>query len=87
MAGSRQTSWGVCATVNEPTEVLETFITHYGAIGASEIFLFFDQPDEAVMAALSSRAASPACPRSRFPTPRESRHRMKTAKRTISGMR
>lgn len=55
MAGSRQASWGVCATVNEPTEVLETFIAHYHAIGASEIFLFFDQPDEAVMSALSGQ--------------------------------
>lgn len=55
MASGKEASWGVCATVNERPEVLETFIAHYRAIGASEIILFFDQPDEAVMAALAGQ--------------------------------
>jgi len=55
MASGKEASWGVCATVNERSEVLESFVAHYRAIGASEIFLFFDQPDEAVMSALSGQ--------------------------------
>lgn len=52
MASADGSTWGVCATVNERAEVLEAFVRHYRAIGASEIFLFFDQPDQGVMDAL-----------------------------------
>ena len=53
--GEKATTWGVCATVNETTEVLEAFVAHYKAIGASEIFLFFDQPNAQLMAALETK--------------------------------
>lgn len=49
-------SWGVCGTVNEPAQVLELFVRHYKAVGASEIILFFDEPDEALMARLAKTA-------------------------------
>ena len=62
MASGREASWGVCATVNERPEVLETFVGHYRAIGASEIFLFFDQPDEAVMTALAGQGGVTCLP-------------------------
>lgn len=55
MATGREATWGICATVNERPEVLETFATHYRAMGASEIFLFLDQPDDDLMAALSQQ--------------------------------
>jgi hypothetical protein len=53
MATGKEATWGVCATVNERPEVLEVFAAHYRAIGAAEIFLFFDQPDETLMASLA----------------------------------
>jgi hypothetical protein len=55
MATGKEATWGVCATVNERPEVLEAFVAHYSAIGASEIFLFLDQPDESLMATLARR--------------------------------
>jgi hypothetical protein len=53
MASGKSDTWGVCATVNETAEVLEAFVAHYSAIGASDIYLFFDQPDELLMASLA----------------------------------
>ncbi|WP_436011066.1 sulfotransferase [Rhizobium sp. LjRoot254] len=53
MASMREDSWSVCATVNERADVLEAFVAHYRAMGAAEIFLFFDQPDRELMQALA----------------------------------
>lgn len=62
MANGKEASWGVCATVNERPEVLQTFVAHYRAIGASEIFLFFDQPDEATMASVAEHGGVTCLP-------------------------
>lgn len=56
MATGKEATWGVCATVNERPEVLDAFVAHYRAIGASEIFLFLDQPDDGLMTALARQS-------------------------------
>ena len=52
MASAREDNWGICATVNERADVLEAFVAHYQAMGALEVFLFFDQPDPELMRTL-----------------------------------
>lgn len=39
-------SWGVVATVKEDAGVIRSFVAHYKTIGAAEIHLFFDDPDD-----------------------------------------
>jgi len=38
--------WAVVATLKEPLDVLQTFIAHYKAIGADEIHVFLDDPED-----------------------------------------
>lgn len=56
MATRKETTWGVCATVNEKAEVLEAFVAHYEAMGANEVFLFLDKPDDGLAATLERHA-------------------------------
>jgi hypothetical protein len=46
-------TWGVVATVNEPPALLAAFAAHYVSAGASQIHLFFDQPNPEAAALLA----------------------------------
>ncbi|MFQ1699299.1 glycosyltransferase family 2 protein [Loktanella agnita] len=39
-------TWAVVATVDEPPALVQVFVDWYRRLGASEIFLYFDQPDD-----------------------------------------
>lgn len=39
-------TWGVVATVKEDVETIKAFVAHYLSIGASEIHLYFDDPED-----------------------------------------
>jgi hypothetical protein len=38
--------WGLCTTVKAPTDQVLAFVAHHLAIGARQIWLFFDDPDD-----------------------------------------
>lgn len=46
-------SWSVCSTVAEPPELLCAFAAHYLALGAQEVHLFLDAPDDTTVEMLS----------------------------------
>ncbi|MCX7646923.1 MAG: FkbM family methyltransferase [Rhodobacteraceae bacterium] len=39
-------SWGVVATVKEEAATIRSFVAHYKTLGADEIHLYFDDPDD-----------------------------------------
>lgn len=41
-----RTSWGVVATVREPADLVLAFAAHHLGLGASEVTLYFDDPDD-----------------------------------------
>ncbi|MFC5739517.1 glycosyltransferase family 2 protein [Sinirhodobacter huangdaonensis] len=47
-------SWTVCSTVAEPPELLCAFAAHYLDLGAEEVHLFLDAPDEETIDILSA---------------------------------
>lgn len=46
-------SWSVCSTVAEPPEMLFAFVSHYLDLGAREVHLFIDDPDQLGLETLS----------------------------------
>ncbi len=42
----REPSWAVVATVDEPPALVQAFVAWYLSLGASEVFLYFDRPDD-----------------------------------------
>ena len=46
-------TWSVVATVDEPAALVAAFVRHHLALGATEVFVFLDNPDPAAEAALS----------------------------------
>lgn len=38
--------WGLCATIKAPTDQVLAFVAHHLALGASHLWLFFDDPDD-----------------------------------------
>lgn len=46
-------SWSVCSTVAEPPEVLFAFVSHYLDLGATEVHLFIDDPEQPGLETLS----------------------------------
>lgn len=38
--------WGLCTTVKAPTEQVLAFVAHHLSIGAGQIWLYFDEPDD-----------------------------------------
>lgn len=46
-------SWGIVATVKAPEEQVLAFIAHHLSLGASQIWLYFDDPDDPAYAAVS----------------------------------
>ena len=45
--------WGLVATVKAPEEKVMAFVAHHLSLGASRIFLYFDDPDDPVHAAVA----------------------------------
>lgn len=43
---SNAPSWAVVATVNEPPVLVQSFVAWHLSLGASEVFLYFDRPDD-----------------------------------------
>lgn len=56
LSGSRsvQGSWSVCSIVAEPPELLYAFAAHYLELGAAEVHLFIDDPDQLGLETLSA---------------------------------
>lgn len=48
------TTWSVVATTTEPRQAVERFIAHHLMLGASEVVLFFDDPEDATALILES---------------------------------
>lgn len=46
-------SWGLVATVKAPEDKVLAFVAHHLAIGASHLFIYFDDPDTPLPAALA----------------------------------
>ena len=46
-------TWGLVATLDEPLPLVAAFVAHHVALGASEIHLYLDRPDPAVMQTLA----------------------------------
>jgi hypothetical protein len=46
-------SWSVCSTAAEPPELLCAFVAHYLGLGAQEVHLFLDAPDDETVGILS----------------------------------
>lgn len=51
------TTWSVVATVDEPPEVISCFVGWYLSLGASQIFLYFDRPDDPAAAVFDALPA------------------------------
>jgi hypothetical protein len=56
-------SWSVVATVKAPEEKVLAFVAHHLSLGAAEVFLYFDDPDDPAQAAVApfSRVRATAC--------------------------
>lgn len=48
--------WGLCATIKAPRDQVLAFVAHHLGLGASHIWLFFDDPDDAGFAAVANIA-------------------------------
>ncbi len=46
--------WGICTTVKAPLIEVEAFVAHHLSLGASQIWLHFDDPDDPAIPAISS---------------------------------
>lgn len=44
--GEEMPRWGVVATVDEPAALVAAYVAHHLSIGASEVHIFFDRPNE-----------------------------------------
>lgn len=47
------TAWGLCATVRAPADQVLAFVAHHLALGATRIWLHFDDPDDPARAAVA----------------------------------
>jgi len=43
---SDELTWGVVATVAEPAPLIQAFVAHHLALGASQVHLYFDDPED-----------------------------------------
>ena len=48
--------WGICSTVQAPTDQVLAFVAHHLSIGASHIWLFFDDPSDPAFDAVAGIA-------------------------------
>ena len=51
--GKHLPSWSVVATVDEPPALVQAFVAWYLALGASQVFIYFDRPDDPVLPMLA----------------------------------
>ena len=71
-------SWSVCATVNEPDQVIMRFVEHYRAAGAAQIVLFFDGPAKEIIEQLRAVEEVTCIPHDHaLPIPTVSSHELK----------
>lgn len=46
-------AWGLATTIKATADQVRAFVAHHLSLGASELWLFFDEPDDGVMAHVS----------------------------------
>ncbi len=49
----RVSSWAVVATVDEPPALVQAFVAWHLALGAAQVFIYLDRPDDPVLAMLA----------------------------------
>lgn len=57
------TEWGLCTTLKAPVDQVQAFVAHHLGMGASRLWLFFDDPDDPGFDAVSglSRVTATRC--------------------------
>ena len=76
--------WGLVATVKAPEEKVLAFVAHHLSLGASRIFLYFDDPDDPVHATVAKlrRVTATRCTQAYWAErgPRHERHQNRQAR-------